>query len=291
MAIRLAIANLKGGVGKSTTTLFLAETLALFHDLRVLVIDLDPQSNTSFMLLSRDGLEIAEGQGRTLPKFLLDLNNGHAVGNRLQAYICPEVSDLEELKGRRGRVDVLPSVPRLWFVETLFEKASYVQDVDPGAELRLTLGQHLDALDAFYDLVIFDCPPGFSSLTRAGLLAADVVLSPTIADAVSVRSLSDFVELGLGGMLDKREVPHFVVISKYQPKSTDPTEVARLRKRYDVIEPPIRYTIGMTRATDRPRYNAMRSYREKYGRLEGDIRSFTDQFYRYALANPGGSRK
>jgi cellulose biosynthesis protein BcsQ len=67
---RVAIANLKGGVGKSTTTVLLAETLALFHRQRVLVIDLDPQSNTSYMLLSRAGVEIAERQQKTLMHFL-----------------------------------------------------------------------------------------------------------------------------------------------------------------------------------------------------------------------------
>lgn len=65
MTFKLAIANLKGGVGKSTTTLFLAETLAVFHNLSILVVDLDPQSNASFMLLSRDGLHQAENSGNT----------------------------------------------------------------------------------------------------------------------------------------------------------------------------------------------------------------------------------
>ena len=74
MFLRIAVANLKGGVGKSTTTVFMAETLALVNDLRVLVIDLDAQANTSFMLLSRDGVENAEATGRTLPNFFVDLD-------------------------------------------------------------------------------------------------------------------------------------------------------------------------------------------------------------------------
>ncbi|MEZ5901305.1 MAG: ParA family protein [Hyphomicrobiaceae bacterium] len=285
MAARLAVANLKGGVGKSTTTMFLAETLALCHGVRVLVVDLDPQSSTSFMLLSSEGMDVAESMGRLLPKFLLDVE-GKGPKPELHSYIVGEASDLEELRGRcvRGRVDVLPSVPRLWFVETVIEKRSYIQNVDPGAELRLTLGQYLHPLDAFYDLIIFDCPPGFSGLTRAGLLGADMVLSPTIADAVSMRSLTDFVEIGLGEVLQKKDIPHFVVISKYQQRTTDPAEINRLRRRYDVLEPPIGFSIQMTKATQRLRHNSFRTYRAKYGRLEADIRALTDQFYRYALA-------
>ena len=65
MAKRIAIANHKGGVGKSTTTLMLAEGLAL-SGYRVLVVDLDPQAMSSKMLLGESGLEEAIKQGRTL---------------------------------------------------------------------------------------------------------------------------------------------------------------------------------------------------------------------------------
>lgn len=287
MAIRMAIANLKGGVGKSTTTLFVSEALAVFHGQRVLVVDLDPQSNTSFMLLSRDGLELAEGKGRTLPQFLIDLETKKKNHPTLQSYICAAASDLLELKGsaHRGKVDLLPSIPRLWFVESVFEKHWYMQDVDPAAELRLTLTTHLDPLDAWYDVIVFDCPPGFSALTRAGLLAADIVLSPTIADAVSLRSLSDFVEIGLGEVL-KRRIPHFVVISKY--RSVNQAEADRARKKYDVLDPPIRESVEMTRATERSRFDSYRSFREKYGGLEADVRLLTDRLYRLAILMHGG---
>jgi cellulose biosynthesis protein BcsQ len=171
MAVRLAVANLKGGVGKSTTTLFLAEGLALFHDLRVLVVDLDPQSNTSFMLLSRDGLDAAENAGRTLPQFLVDIEGSAKIKQPIHSYICADVSDVSDLHGRPGRVDVLPSVPRLWFVETLVEKKSYMQNVDPGAELRLTLGRYLHPVDHLYDLIIFDCPLDFLRSRALGFSA------------------------------------------------------------------------------------------------------------------------
>lgn len=288
MALRLAVANLKGGVGKSTTTLFLAETLAVFHGQRVLVIDLDPQSNTSFMLLSRDGLELAERAGKTLPQFLIDLEATMRKKPPLQGYICASASDLNELKRAttRGKLDLLPSVPRLWFVETTLEKHWYAKNIDPAGELRLALTRYLDPLDAWYDLIIFDCPPGFSSLTRAGLLAADIVLSPTIADAVSLRSLSDFVKIGLEEVLG-RNLPHYVVLSKY--RSVNEIEADRARMRYDVLDPPIRESVEMARATDRARSDSYRSFKEKYGAMETDVRLLTDRFYHHALAIYKGS--
>ena len=47
MAMRLAVANYKGGVAKSTSVMMIAESLALFHGLRVLVVDFDPQATAS----------------------------------------------------------------------------------------------------------------------------------------------------------------------------------------------------------------------------------------------------
>jgi chromosome partitioning protein len=291
MFLTIAVANLKGGVGKSTTTVFIAETLALVNDLRVLVIDLDAQANSSFMLLSRDGVENAEATGRTLPSFFVDLDRSPNGVLPLARYVIGKASELTELhkRGKRGRVDLLPSVPALWFVELLRDKKHYLQNEEPAHELRALFTQHLQPLSAEYDLVFFDCPPGFSSLTRAGLLAADVIISPTIADAVSVRSLADFTKLGLHTVLKREKVPHYVVISKFQANETNRTEKARLQKRYNVLEPAIRYSVDMTRATERIRGDSYRSFREKYGVLEADIRSLADQVYRYVILEHRGA--
>ena len=58
-ALTVAIANLKGGVGKSTTTVMLADGLAYYYGMNVLVIDLDPQANSSQMLLTERGVQAA----------------------------------------------------------------------------------------------------------------------------------------------------------------------------------------------------------------------------------------
>ncbi len=284
MALKMAIANLKGGVGKSTATLFLAEALAHFHDLRVLVVDLDPQANTSFMLLSREGVDRAEALGKTLPNFLLDLAPGGNINP--DGYLMTMVSDVEELfaRGKRGRVDLFPSIPRMWFVEMVLEKRLYLEHLEPAEELKRAVDSQLAPLNSWYDLIIFDCPPGFSALTRAGLLSADVIISPTIADAVSVRSLADFVEIGLGDVLKvKNRVTHYVMISKYRAQSDDKVEAARLKKTYDVPEPYIKYSVEMTRATERIRANSRRRFGDKYGGLAPDIRALADTAYRYII--------
>ncbi len=285
MTFKLAIANLKGGVGKSTASLFLAETLAVYHGLRILVVDLDPQANASYMLLSREGLEYAEASGKTLTNLVLDLISKEAQLSPT-GYIYPNASDLSELRetGGRGKVDVLPSVPRMWFVEVVRERQSYVENTDPADELRKCLGSYLEPLEVWYDVMIFDCPPGFSALTRAGLVSADAIVSPTIADAVSIRSLSDFVSIGLGDVLKVRGIiKHHVIISKYRASTEQMREVELLKKSYDVLSPYVKESVAMTRATERIRADSIRSYGNKYGALQGDLRKLTDSIYRNVI--------
>lgn len=282
--LKVAIANLKGGVGKSTATLFLAETLAVQNDQRVLVIDLDPQSSSSFMMLSREGVEAAEANGRTLPHFLLDRPSDGKP--RLHRFIVGKASEIRELRQKTGggRVDIIPSIPKLWFVELLREKRHYIEGREPAQELQEMLTSHLDELKAEYDVVLFDCPPGFSSLSQAGLLSADAIISPTIADGVSIRSLGDFATIGLGDVLKLAKKPHFVIISKLQANETNRQEKARLAKKYVVLEPAIRYSVDMTRATERVRAHSVRSLREKYDSLEADIRKLGAEVYRAVVA-------
>ena len=111
MASRIAIANHKGGVGKSTTTLMLAEGLAL-SGYRVLVVDLDPQAMSSKMHWGSSGLEEAIKQGRTLAHLLKQFAAG--TSPQVSRYVS-RASDLAELRDASdGRgVDVIASNPEL----------------------------------------------------------------------------------------------------------------------------------------------------------------------------------
>ncbi|MEQ1711889.1 MAG: ParA family protein, partial [Hyphomicrobium sp.] len=79
MAVHVAIANHKGGVGKSTSTLLIAEGLAATLARRVLVIDMDPQASASTMLLSALGATRAAAAGRSTLAILDQVAHGRAV--------------------------------------------------------------------------------------------------------------------------------------------------------------------------------------------------------------------
>ena len=91
-----AIANLNGGVGKSTTTLMLADGLAYYYGAEVLGVDLDPQANSSQMLLTDRGLQMAFEQGKGVHHLLEQFmaNERPNIAN----LVLPNAVTLEELR-------------------------------------------------------------------------------------------------------------------------------------------------------------------------------------------------
>jgi chromosome partitioning protein len=156
------IANQKGGVGKTTTTVNLAAGLAQVGR-RVLVVDLDPQGNATM------------GSGvdkRTLPLTVYD--------------VLLESAAIAEARQRspKGGYDVLGANRELAGAE--------VELVDlERREKRLKLA--IQAVRADYDFVLIDCPPSLSLLTLNGLCAAHGVIVPMQCEYFALEGLSDLV--------------------------------------------------------------------------------------------------
>jgi cellulose biosynthesis protein BcsQ len=262
---RRAVAQLKGGVGKSTTTLFLAEHWAL-RGKKILVVDLDPQASVSYMLLSSRGVSNAESMHRTLPQLFADAGS-NSLGSAF-SYIVARASDLQELQGNSaGLVSVLPCIPRLWFSHYQLDRQSYLRGSDPVTDIAKLLKSVLAEVESQYDCVLFDCPPGFNSLTRAAIrLAPEAVIAPTLADEVSIRSLADFATLGLenGLGIGWRETLH-VVVSRYTNSNQQQSKLDQLRATYRVFDPPIPMRDQVLVATEHLE-GSHRSYAAKYGR-------------------------
>ena len=109
----IAVMNTKGGVGKSTIVLALAETLSTYHGKNVLVIDSDSQASVSAMLMSGGNLRRLQGEGRTLVDYLVAtvLRNEPV---EWPNYVVSGVSDVDDAR----TVYLLPSDMQL----TLFER-------------------------------------------------------------------------------------------------------------------------------------------------------------------------
>ena len=153
---RIAVAQLKGGVGKSTLTLLLAEVWAVLRGQRVLVVDLDPQSSVTFMLISAQKLDQQQAAHRTLPHFFEDSLLGRT--QKAASYIVHRVGDVVELHdpSQRGFVSLLPTTPNLWFHEYDFDRAKYSAQSDPVAARESVLRALLDEVAPLYDVVLID---------------------------------------------------------------------------------------------------------------------------------------
>ena len=158
----IAVTNQKGGVGKTTTSVNLAASLAE-SGRRVLLVDLDPQGNAT-MGSGVDKRELSQ----TVYQVVLGLAEASAVRVRFE----------------KGGYDLLPANRDL-----------------AGAEIELIELEHretrlkeaLAPIAADYDFILLDCPPALNMLTVNGLVAADAVMIPMQCEYYALEGLSDLV--------------------------------------------------------------------------------------------------
>ena len=162
MSYIFAVANQKGGVGKTTTTVNLAAALAA-QGQRVLLVDLDPQGNATM--------------GSGVDKRSLKTSVYHVLLGLASLAEARQASDA-------GKYDTLPANRDLAGAEV------EMVDLD-NRETRLK--QALAMHDKDYDFVLIDCPPSLSMLTLNGLCAANGVIIPMQCEYYALEGLSDLV--------------------------------------------------------------------------------------------------
>ncbi len=162
MARILAITNQKGGVGKTTSAVNLAASLASL-DQRVLLIDLDPQGNAT----TASGVD-KQSLTRTVYHLLLRSASAAEVG----------------VRSADAGYDLLPANRDLAGAEV-----ELVQEKEREFRLR----QGLEAISGDYDFILIDCPPALNLLTVNALTAANAVLIPMQCEYFAIEGLADLV--------------------------------------------------------------------------------------------------
>ncbi|MBT9385992.1 AAA family ATPase [Pseudooceanicola sp. CBS1P-1] len=191
-AFRAAVANFKGGAGKSTVALHLAHAAAL-DGYRVLVVDFDPQATLSHSMGLTDVAEDYTVWGIMARDLIRETDRmnatvtGAASGTALpQRKIPASIRDmgLDELRHADfikttawSTIDIIPSCANAAFVE--FASAQY-RHLNPEWTFFAAVSRYLDGIaDDDYDLILFDCPPAIGYQSMNAVFAADMLYIPS----------------------------------------------------------------------------------------------------------------
>ena len=158
----LAVANQKGGVGKTTTAVNVSAYLAL--GVRVLLVDLDPQANaTSSLGLDPNGVELS-----TYDALIGQAPLREAIVN-----------------SGRPQLDLAPASRALAGAQV-----ELVEMVDREQRLKSALAEVTDS----YEIVLIDCPPSLGILTLNALVAADLLLAPVQCEYLALEGVAQLME-------------------------------------------------------------------------------------------------
>jgi chromosome partitioning protein len=205
--------NYKGGVGKTTLTANLAAEIAN-DGRRVLMIDLDPQTNLTFSFFSVEEWDTELRAARTIKRWY----DGETPCDLAELVLTPERVNAR-VKENAGQLDLISSHLGLINID-LTLGAQLAGGVTMAESRRRFLGVHgclRKALQAEpfrdYDLVLIDCPPNFGMVTKTAIVASDHILVPAKPDYLStlgigylqhsvtklVNEYNEYAEHGSGG--------------------------------------------------------------------------------------------
>lgn len=163
VAIVIAITNQKGGVGKTTTAVNLAYSLAK-NGKKILLVDFDPQGNAT--------------SGLGIDKQEINLNMSDVILNR-----APLSAVIQKTKHKN--LDIAPTIATLANTEVELANAD---------KRFVRLKNALESNETNYDIIIIDCPPSLSLLTVNGLIAAQYILLPVQAEFYALEGLGQLLE-------------------------------------------------------------------------------------------------
>ncbi len=214
MSTVISTINLKGGVAKTTTTVAIGEMLSEAFRKRVLIIDLDPQTNATTMLIGEEKWDILNKRGFTLATLFKDAIN-ETNNFILEKTLQKGVSNVRDVR----TLDLIPSSIDLIDIQdqlgTMPSGRFYANN--PTEVLRRAVKPILEE----YDYVLIDCPPNLGLITLNGLRISNGYIIPTIPDVLSTYGIPQIITRidSFAKTIGEPIYPYGIIVTKYQAVS------------------------------------------------------------------------
>lgn len=175
----ISLINMKGGVGKTTLAVNIADSLARRHDKKVLLVDIDPQFNATQCLF-------------TIPQYVKHLKEGKDsivdIFDKNTKITVSTVSGVNETKSKElAKIETVEIKDNFWTIPGNLQLYRIDMPVGQGRESKLK--KYLKSNEDKYDFVIIDTPPTPSIWMTSALIASDYYLIPTKADPISLTGI------------------------------------------------------------------------------------------------------
>ncbi|MFT3926800.1 MAG: ParA family protein [Myxococcales bacterium] len=224
----ISIASLKGGVGKTTTSVNLASALARYHQQRVLLVDLDPQGHVGTSLRA----QILQGGGR-----LSEILTAEEAGHVMDVATDTSVPFLR----------VTPSDPSLNEAENLLSAKI-------GKEMILR--DALEITRTYFDVIVIDCPPNLGNLTINALVASDFLLVPCDLSPLAMRGVESLLKQSqqIGARLNPQLDLLGVVITRYDSRTPTMNDAVLSSLEHNFGEALVPVRIGVSTSLSRAQH-------------------------------------
>lgn len=270
MATVISTINLKGGVAKTTITVALGEFLAAEFKKKVLIIDLDPQTNATVMLIGDKNWQKLNDQNYTLARLFEDALDPDNANFNLEKTLQKNVSDVASVT----KLDLLPSSLNLIDIQDRIAAVppGKFYSIVPTDILRRAIKDKMDE----YDLILIDCPPNLGIITLNGLKISDGYIIPTIPDILStygipqvISRIKDF-SFNIGENIEN----YGIIATKYDARNTIHNNIIKQLEREKegpFFKTMIKQNTQSSAAAEHSQHNTLR---QKWGYNPGQYEAY-----------------
>jgi len=163
----ISLINMKGGVGKTTTTIEIGALLATEHNKKVLIIDIDPQTNSTLSLISLEEWEELKDDSTIAD--VLGMNKG--MSSRDYEYDINQA--IIKNVGGINNLDLIPSHLELTFLDL---------DLVSVPARESILKNQIENIQTEYDYILIDCPPNLTLAPQNALMISDYIIVPVVPE-------------------------------------------------------------------------------------------------------------